>query len=80
MAESCPPAAGCARAVRLPGGCTDVVTVLPGPRDLHSPELLAEARRLMANGGYLAVAWNDRYVAGARRGSLLGGFLALRCG
>lgn len=64
VAETCPPAAGltCTCAPRLPGGCTDVVTVLPGPRDLHAPDLLAEARRLMAAGGYLAVAWNDRCV------------------
>jgi hypothetical protein len=63
VAEACAPAAGqpsCSR--RLPGGCSDVVTVLPGPRDLHAPELLAEAQRLMANGGYLAMAWNDRCV------------------
>jgi hypothetical protein len=52
---------------RLPGGCTDVVTLLPGPRDLHAPQLLAEAQRLMASGGYLAVAWNDRWVLQWRR-------------
>jgi hypothetical protein len=46
---------------RLPAGCSDLVTCLPGPCSPPSSELLAEARRLMAKGSYLAVAWNDRY-------------------
>lgn len=44
------------------------MTLLPGPRDLHAPQLLTEAQRLMASGGFLAVAWNDRWVACAGAG------------
>ncbi|WIA23201.1 hypothetical protein OEZ86_010091 [Tetradesmus obliquus] len=62
VAEVAPPGQGppWAHAPRLPPGCSDLVTVLPGPPSMAAAELLAEARRLMAKGGYLAVAWNDR--------------------
>jgi hypothetical protein len=63
VAQACPPQAGAVRCLpRLPCGSGDVVALLPGPRDLHAPDLLAEARRLMTQGGYLAVAWNDRWA------------------
>lgn len=62
VAEVAPPGQGppWAHQCRLPPGCSDLVTVLPGPPSMAAAELLAEARRLMAKGGYLAVAWNDR--------------------